>query len=335
MNDLKPLIGRLYHLPYIAKHISYYLKLNSHILRRGVPLKELLVLKYPLQMKDAAQPPVLSIDITDACDLQCVYCNNPLFPHPRTMMSDDTFASLLANLDRNPINRIRIGGGEPTLHPKMAEMMKHLSTRCKYLSMVTNGQWKDHAMERKLLSCGLNLIEISVDAGGAKIYEASRKNASYKLLIDNLRSLRKLRDQMRSKTIIKMRLMLRPSTRHLEKQETKFWEHYADTVLPQWLLKHPESTYNQDVFLQESIAEHHYPECVIIFKDLQIRPNGKIPLCTAKGCAIDPQDRIFIGDVATDNLVDVWNSPMLKEIRDAHRHRSTDKLGICLNCHYG
>lgn len=332
---LKPFVGRLYHLPWIARHISYYLKLNSHILLRGVPLKELLVLKYPFQLADAAQPPLLSIDITDACDLECVYCNNPLFPNPRTMMSEDTFAALLANLDRHHLNRIRIGGGEPTLHPRMHSMLQELAKRTKYLSLVTNGQWKDHRMEQDLLSSGVDLIEISVDAGGAKVYEASRRKANYRLLLYNLKSLRRLRDKTKSKTLIKMRLMLRPSTKHLERQETRFFGHYADCVLPQWLLKHPESDYAEDVFVQESIAEHYIPECVIPFKDLQIRPDGKIPLCPAKGCAIDPQDRIFIGDVKTDDLIEVWNCQMLKDIRAAHRHRQKEKLGICLNCHYG
>ena len=332
---LKPFIGRLYHLPYIARHLGYYLKLNSHILLRGVPLKELLVLKYPYQMADAAQPPLLSVDITDACDLECVYCNNPLFPHPRTMMSDDTFAALLANLDKHHLNRIRIGGGEPTLHPKMEYMLSELAKRTRYLSLVSNGQWKDHDVERALLQSGVSLIEISVDAGGVSVYEASRKKASYKLLLDNLKSLRRLRDSMHSKTIIKMRLMLRPSTKHLEKQETRFWEHYADCVLPQWLLKHPETNYDQDVFVQKSIAEHYIPECVIPFKDLQLRPDGKIPLCPAKGCAIELNDRIFIGDIHSDDLLEVWNCTMLKDIRAAHRQHQKEKLGICLNCHYG
>ncbi|MEF3695467.1 MAG: radical SAM protein [Candidatus Cloacimonadota bacterium] len=331
----KPMIDRLYHLPYIARHYHYYLRLNTHILSRGVPLDELLVLKYPFQMRDAARPPLLSVDITDDCDLKCVYCNNPLFPDRRSMMSDECFDALVANLQSSSFNRIRIGGGEPTLHPKIDLMMKRLSGCTKYLSIVTNGQWRDHRMEERLLSCGLNLIEISVDGGGAKVYEASRKNASYKLLLENLRGLRRLRDQKRSKTLIKIRLMLRPSTQYLEKQETLFLQHYADIVMPQWLLKHPESDYAEDVFIQESVVENRIPRCTVLFRDLQVRPDGMIPLCPAKGCSIKPQDRIFIGDLRHDSLVDLWNCPQMREMRDAHRYRRVEKLALCQNCHYG
>jgi len=190
-------------------------------------------------------------------------------------------------------------------------------------------------MEENLLGCGLNLIEVSVDAGGAKVYEASRKNASYKLLLENLRGLRKLRDRRKSNTLIKIRLMLRPSTRTLEKRETDFWQHYADIVMPQWLLKHPESDYAEDVFIQESVAENRIPQCTVLFRDLQVRPDGTIPLCPAKGCTIMSQDRIFLGDLRHDNLVDLWNSPLMRDMRDAHRQRRVKKLALCHNCHYG
>jgi len=96
-------------------------------LKKGIPLKKLIQLNYPFKLPDLPKPPILSVNFTDACDLQCVYCNNPLFPYPRTMMSDEVFNCLLKNLKKAKINRVRIGGGELTLHPKCALMLKQLS----------------------------------------------------------------------------------------------------------------------------------------------------------------------------------------------------------------
>ncbi|MCK9309080.1 MAG: radical SAM protein [Candidatus Cloacimonetes bacterium] len=332
---LKPLIGKMQHIPWMVSHMNYYLYLNTRILARGVPLRELLILKYPFLLPDAKKPPLLSVDITDACDLECVYCNNPLFPHPRTMMPDKVVECLLKQLEQSKINRVRIGGGEPTLHPKFASITKELAQRTKFLSIVTNGQWKEPDMAEQLIKSGLDFIEISVDAGGAEVYERSRGNASYKLLMTNLANLRFQRDKLKSKAIIKVRLMLRPSTMHLEREESRKLLKYCDCVHPQWLLQHPESDYKEDVFMQRSIAQNVIPVCSVPFRDLQLRPDGKIPLCPAKGCSIYPENQQFIGDICTDSLLDVWNGGQMSQIRKAHRSRTGDVLQECLGCHYG
>lgn len=321
-------------LAWIAAHWGYYLRLNGHVLMQRVPLRELIELKYPLRLPDPPKPPLLSVDFTDACDLACVYCNNPLFPHPRTMMSDEVFGCLLENLRAAKINRVRIGGGEPMLHPKCAEMLTKLAPLTRYLSVISNGQWQDpHHIDEILLS-GVNLIEISIDAGGAKVYEASRKNASYLRLIRNLRHMRALRDRLNSRTLIKARLMLRPSTRHLERSETLFWKRYADTVLPQLLLKHPDSEYDTDVFYAPVYDQHTAPVCTLPFKDLEVRPDGRVPICPAKGCAIDPAKQQFLGHICQDALLDIWNGPEFKAMRQAHRDRRGDILEGCKGCNY-
>ncbi len=333
--NLKPLANRMQHIPWMMKHLSYYVYLNSRILARGVPLKELLILKYPFVMSDAAVPPLLSVDITDACDLNCVYCNNPLFPHPRTMMTEATVECLKRQVEQSGINRVRIGGGEPTLHPNFSSIMQDLAARTKLLSVVSNGQWKDKDFAQQMLTCGLGFIEVSVDAGGAEVYETARPGASYARLMNNLQTLYRLRNKMHSKAIIKVRLMLRPSTRHLEKQESTQLKKLCDCVHPQWLLKHPESDYSEDVFVQHSIAANEIPVCSLPFRDLQIRPDGRIPLCPAKGCSIFPEKQQFIGDIHRDSILDIWQGKEMREIRKAHRTRKGEVLQECLGCHYG
>ncbi len=321
-------------LAWIASHSAYYLRLNGHVLARGVPLREHIGLKYPLRLPDPPRPPLLSVDFTDACDLACVYCNNPLSPHPRTMMSDVVFGCLLEKLRAAKINRVRIGGGEPMLHPRCAQMLAQLAPLTKYLSVITNGQWQDPHLIDEILLSGVNLIEISIDAGGARIYEASRQNADYLRLIRNLRHLRSLRDRLHSKTLIKARLMLRPSTKHFERSETLFWKRYADTVLPQLLLKHPDSDYDTDVFYPPVYDQNTAPFCTLPFKDLEVRPDGRVPLCPAKGCALDPSKQQFLGHVCQDALLDIWNGPEFKAMRLAHRTRGGDILEGCKGCNY-
>jgi pyruvate-formate lyase-activating enzyme len=331
----QPLASRLRHLSWYLSHFKTYLLVNGSVLRRGIPLREVLVLKYPWSFGTLKRPPLLSIDLTDACDLVCSYCNNPLFPQPRTFMSDEVVECILSQLDRAPLSRIRVGGGEPTLHPRFGPILKELAKRVKHLSIVTNGQWSDPSVGERLVASGVNLIEVSVDAGGAKVYERSRQAASYQRVLDNLLALRKLRDAGNRDALVKIRLMLRPSTRQLASKDARFLSNYCDCLLPQFILKHPDIGYSDDVFLQPSVADDAIPGCGVIFRDLQIRPDGRVPLCPAKGCALDPEKRIFLGDVCHDSLIGLWNGALINELRAAHRSRRCDILTMCRNCHYG
>jgi pyruvate-formate lyase-activating enzyme len=334
-DSLKPLIDKFFHIPWIISHFSYYYKFNSYALSKGIPVKDIVVLKFPTFMPDVKKPPILSVDLTDACNLQCLYCNNPLFPNPRSIMSDTVADSLIAQLKTMKLNRVRIGGGEPTLHPKFASILKQIAPHVRFLSIITNGQWSSSEIADQLLETGVDLIEISVDAGGPEYYERSRNNASYSKLLRNLEYLRSSRDKLKSKTMIKIRLMLRPSTMYLEHKESHKLLAYCDCVLPQWVMKHPDSDYEQDIFFPGRSTRNISPVCSLPFKDLQVKPDGNIPLCSAIGYSLDQDKRVYIGNVCNDSILSVWNGKEMKELRKAHRSHKGGTLKTCCNCNFG
>ena len=190
-------------------------------------------------------------------------------------------------------------------------------------------------MTEKLLNCGLSFIELSMDAGGKDIYETNRPGASYELFMRNIKQLYELRKQQKVDLIIRIRLMVRPSTLHKEKEDSNYFRQFCDCILPQHILQHPETPPQEDVYIQNSILQKALPVCTVTYRDLQIRPDGLVPLCPAKGCAINPADRIFIGDIQKDEILDLWNAPLLKQMRNAHRTRQGEILALCRNCHYG
>jgi radical SAM protein with 4Fe4S-binding SPASM domain len=318
-----------HHLFYYISHIKYYSFLNSFILFKGIPLKELIILKYPTMLPDAIKPPILTIDLTDACDLQCKYCNNPIIPQPRTFMKDDVVSRILKQIEDTHINRIRIGGGEPTLHPDFGYILKEISHRTKFVSIITNAQWSSQGLADELLRSKADLIEISVDAGGQKIYEKSRIGASYDKLLKNIAYLRNTRDQLKSKTIIKFRLMVRPSTLHLEKKETLFLLQYCDCLLPQLVTQHPDREIIEDVFPNKLRLNSI---CTLPFKDMQVLPDGNVPLCSAFSYSLVKDKQTFIGNICNDTILDLWNHDLMRELRQAQRKNRGSSLSQCRNC---
>jgi len=323
-------VKRFRNLPRFMRFFRNYRTVNTRLLSKGVPLRELLVLKYPLRLPDAPRPPALTVDFTDACDLRCRYCNNPLLPNPRSFMSDEVFATLCRRIEEAGINRVRVGGGEATLHPRLGYFLAELAKRVKFLSLTSNGQWKSPQIIADILASNLDMLEVSIDAGGAEYYERSRINAGYELLMNNLRLLHEERSRLRKKTIVKVRLMVRPSTKSREMQEIHFLEQFVDSVLPQYVLKHPDSDYDDDVFVPQHLAQGEFPQCSMVFKDMQVLMNGDVPLCQPKGSALG--ERIFLGNIMQSGILDLWNGPMMKRVRSAHRYRLPADMECCRGC---
>lgn len=322
-------------LSWYFAHLDGYLKLNYRVLRNGIPLREILILKYPLLFPDAGLPPLLSVDFTDYCNLRCLYCYNPYLLETRSFMSEEVFSALLAKLDNQPVNRIRISGGEPTLHPQLGHYLSELAKRCRFLSLISNGQWMDEAIADTILRSGVSLIELSLDAGGTETYEKSRPGASYNKFMTNLIGLARLKKKLKVQCLIKIRLMLRPSTLSFKTRESTFLKRYCDIVLPQFILQHPDTPAQEDIFLQQSHQENSLPVCGVPFRDLQVRPDGKIPLCPAKGSCRDFEKCIFIGDIMTTGIKQAWSNLQLRKMRQAQRQHRGYILQLCRNCHYG
>ena len=308
-----------------------YRRIASQAVRRGVSPIGLLASKYPYRFPDRPRPASLSVEITDACNLKCDYCTNPQFAYPRTYMTEAVFQAVVADLARFPVDRIRVCGGEPTLHPSFARFAEGFARHAKYLSVVTNAQWNNPEVAETLLR-RFDLIEVSVDAGGKPQYEQARAGASFERLEHNLELLNRRRTELGSRATINIRLMIRPSTRSAETTETERWADLSDCVMPQYVIDQRADSTSADVFLPVHLQQRDIPRCTMPFKDLAIRSDGTVPVCHVNGTRLDPAERRVLGHVSTHPLSHLWSSTTMVAVRDAHRTRDESVLEFCRGC---
>ena len=109
----------------------------------------------------------LRISVTDRCNMRCVYCmpyNNTNWLDQDTLLSYEQIVHIVRIFAKLGIEKIKITGGEPTVRPKIEELVKSLSNidGIKSISMTTNGLLlKDKV--KKLKESGLKGITISLD----------------------------------------------------------------------------------------------------------------------------------------------------------------------------
>jgi MoaA/NifB/PqqE/SkfB family radical SAM enzyme len=319
------------------KKIKYryrsYFPIAYKAIKKGVSVKGLIISRFPFYFPFPKRPASLSVELTDACDITCLYCNNPSFANPRTFMSEDIFNNLIKCLDEfKKIDRIRVGGGEPTLHPHFNIISEKLAKKTNYLSIVTNAQWKKEGICETLLN-HYDLIELSVDAGGKDVYESSRIGAKYDLLIKNLEELKNLKRLKKNTSAhINLRFMVRPSNDFNKEKEYSFWKKFCDTIMPQYIIYDLDSNYSHDVYQSKHTFENIFPKCTMTYKDMQIRANGNVPLCQITGSALDLKKKLIIGNISKNSLKELWNGEQMDIIRKAHKYKTIENMEICRGC---
>lgn len=109
----------------------------------------------------------LRLSITDRCNFRCVYCLEPdhsFLPRPELLTPDELVrvARVCVGLG---IEKVRITGGEPTLHPHLTEIIEAVAAMgVRDVAMTTNG-WRCGAERmRQWRDAGLTRLTVSLDS---------------------------------------------------------------------------------------------------------------------------------------------------------------------------
>lgn len=246
-------------------------------------------------------------------------------------MQADVLEKVIQSLKMTPINKINIGGGEPTLNPHFIEFANELKQYSRFLNVVTNGQWVDDKISHTLASGAFYMVEISIDAGDKDDYERSRVGAQYDRLKQNIERLQQIKKATHSKTIIGIRLMIRPSKRKKEKYYLNYWKSFCDTIIAQYVTKPLNLQYYEDIYVSTHELHKTYPKCTYPSRAMQIKADGTVPLCCVMGNA-DASGMISLGNIKQKNIAELWDNPTITNYRKAHHYRDYENMPVCKGC---
>lgn len=121
----------------------------------------------------------LRLSITDRCNFRCVYCMNPdvRFAAQRDLLSVAELLRLARLCIALGVERIRLTGGEPTLHPELDAIIAGVAALgVSDLSMTTNGSLieSDRLIEWKRL--GLRRLTFSLDSIRPEVFAAMTRS---------------------------------------------------------------------------------------------------------------------------------------------------------------
>ncbi len=109
----------------------------------------------------------LRISITDRCNFRCVYCMEPdvRFAPPETLLTVDEIVRVASIAESLGVRKVRLTGGEPTLHPRLADIIAGLAGATDVeVALITNASLLSRDSLRAWKNVGLARLTISIDS---------------------------------------------------------------------------------------------------------------------------------------------------------------------------
>jgi MoaA/NifB/PqqE/SkfB family radical SAM enzyme len=149
-------------------------------------------------------PRTFHLDVTNACNTDCAPCwfHSPLAGGrtdlgegwKKRMLDWDVFAALIDDLAAMKAGEdvVLSGKGEPTVHPRIRDMVRYIKDRGLFATLFTNGIRLDRDLAVTLVEAGCDMLYVSLMASNREVYRRTHTGApddEFDRVLANLRTL--------------------------------------------------------------------------------------------------------------------------------------------------
>ena len=305
-------------------------------------------------------PPILEIELTNRCNLACIQClrSRGLKPYKLGEMEFDNYTRILAQFPH--LLKLSLNGfGEPMMHPRFFDIVAYTRRRlpwCK-IGIYSNGMLIDEEKANRLMDCGLQELNISIDAATPETYQRVRRGGKLDVVHANIRRIMDVKRMRRARfPIVGMNfVMLNENEGELVRFVEQAAELGVDCINCITLATYDWGFHNRrtaDSYRREvaaarqraaelqvrvkslpsedmSWSEANHPFMCRFFwgENLRITYSGEVTL----GCCTPFKETYSYGNVLKTPFMDIWNNAQHRHNRElALKHIAPNK--ICASC---
>jgi radical SAM protein with 4Fe4S-binding SPASM domain len=263
-------------------------------------------------------PDIVQIESTNICNAKCVFCPRDEMHRRQGVMDMDLYKKVVDECAALGITHVRVHNyGEPFLDRQLVEKVRYAKEKgIAEVGMISNGSLIDETAARGMIEAGLDAINISVDAAGKETFERTRVNLEYDVVVENIRALARLRQDMGRAHPKLILSFVRQGNSADEQAFIREWSQVADKI-------HITDLHNWAGTLNTK-SDVQFP-CYRLWLTFTVLWDGRVSLCCA-----DFDGRHVLGDLRTSTIAQIWNSPAYRAVR--RQHLESGGPEICRSC---
>ena len=201
-----------FNIPY--KYRKAFIKYGT--IKKLVNLFKIEFQKHIGTSKICGYPYTLTVDITNVCNLKCIYCPTGQDKSGR-MKGFITFAEF-----KNIIDELKdylyitnlFNWGEPLLNKEVFRMVEYVHKNNIFSCLSSNLNHFNEEIGESLLNSGLDYLIVSIDGINKVSYEKYRKGGDFEKVIKNLEYLLNRRRKLKNNLFIVWRYFIFPHNEH-------------------------------------------------------------------------------------------------------------------------
>ncbi|MDA3791285.1 MAG: radical SAM protein [Desulfobacula sp.] len=280
-------------------------------------------------MKDKmlALPETILLESTNHCNLRCEMC-----PQGHDMiltkgfLSVDLFTKTIDEIKAIYGYKPKIGmhmTGEPLMHKQFPEMVKYANDAGLYTMIHTNGYLLNKELAHKLVNAGISEITFSFEGEDPKRYSQIRIGSKHSLVSENIKYFL----NMKKSTRVIIEVLKFQNIDDTINIKESFKKQYPGAEFNSYFASNWHGTLKDPGLNEKEILVKHPAICPSMVKNLIVSWDGKI-----HPCGKDFDNRLIIGDLNHETIVEHWNGKKRKELFEKMKHGEYKDLKLCRDC---
>ena len=268
----------------------------------------------------------LDIETITACNLRCFMCFQSFDPPKPETMKMELFKKIIDEGTKKGLCSVKtMYRGEPLLHPRAVEMVKYAKDKGVIEVMFnTNATFLTEEKAKALVKAGLDKLICSIDGCTKEVYENVRIGANFETVLNNIKTLQRIKKEMGSKTpIVRVQMVDTPKNHYQIDEYLKFWGEIVDHVAIEDMLDWGGE--------KENAAPFPDFACAQLWQRLLVLADGDVlPCCRAMKGGTEKIE--VVGNVKKSTIEEIWKSDKLNKFRNLHQNGESHKMRMCRLC---
>jgi len=222
-------------------------------------------------------PIYAEIALARACNHRCVFCSMDFMGYKPVLLDASVLKKRLTEMARLGLKSVMYAGeGEPLIHPKAADVIRHSRRAGLDVALTTNGVLLRPELCEQILA-DMSWIKVSINAGTARNYARIHrtKPADFETVFRNMACAARLKSRRNLKTALGMQMILLPENRaEAETLARRAKAAGLDYLVIKPYSQHPQSrtrayrgvSYARDYALSERLARLNDERFHVVFR---------------------------------------------------------------------
>lgn len=282
-------------------------------------------------------PSQVIVDVTELCNLACTHCPHPDFKQSehyagRSLAPEFCAKAVdeVAEAGSGIVQQIRFTSeGEPLLHRRIFEMVADAVSRSgTVVSLTTNGVLLTPERIDALLSTGVHLVDVSIDAYRDETYARIRVRGDLAVTRANVERLIAAVRSRRSHTRVVVSYIEQPDNMAETGDFERFWRAAgAFDVVIRRLHSAAGAVIPVAALLRGRVAASSRRPCVYPWERVVLTPGGMLAFCPT-----DWTHGSTLADYRVTSIADLWSSVRYADLRRAHLTNDYRSHALCGQC---